>query len=185
MIQYLTIANKDNPIELYHNSFYYANEPIIIKAKSYDSNLNFDRNAQLELHIDKHDKNIAFYLKDNYYEVQLIDFDEGNYNFTVANKQNDKKQSGTFNVGKYSVEQELLQANSKDLEAIAENSKGKSFYPSQFNELSELLLINQEFVSIQKENKKIISLIDWKWLLGVIILSLSLEWFIRKYRGLI
>jgi len=29
-----------------------------------------------------------------------------------------------------------------------------------------------------------ISLIDWKWLLGLIVLSLGLEWSIRKYRGL-
>ena len=33
--------------------------------------------------------------------------------------------------------------------------------------------------------QKIEPLIEWRYLLGLIILSLSIEWFLRKYNGLI
>jgi len=185
IIQYLSIAIKSNPIELEYKSFYYADEPIAIIAKSYDSNLNFDSNAKLELRIKGRQKSIPFYLSSNNYEVNLSDLKEGNYNFTVVNQQNSKKRTGNFTIGKYSIEQKSLHANSKDLDFLAKNSNGESFYPEQFNQLIQSLVANKNYGSLQIENNKRISLIDWKWLLGIIILSLSLEWFIRKYRGLI
>jgi len=64
------------------------------------------------------------------------------------------------------------------------NSEGELFYQDQFADLKQVLLENPSFRSVEKENIKMISLIDWKWLLGLIVLSLSLEWSIRKYRGL-
>ena len=71
------------------------------------------------------------------------------------------------------------------MEALAKNSNGEIIYPSQLDKLTRALLSNASFKSIQKEKSNTISLIEWKWILGIIVLSLSLEWFIRKYRGLI
>jgi len=70
------------------------------------------------------------------------------------------------------------------LKQLAINSKGQIFYQDQFQELKSFLLENPGFRPVEKENTKMISLIDWKWLLGLIVLSLSMEWLIRKYRGL-
>ena len=39
--------------------------------------------------------------------------------------------------------------------------------------------------SIQKESKNVIPLIDWKYLLALIVMALASEWFIRKFNGLI
>ena len=47
------------------------------------------------------------------------------------------------------------------------------------------LLSDSRFATIQKSSKKIVPLIDWKYLLALIALSLATEWFIRKYNGLI
>ena len=82
------------------------------------------------------------------------------------------------------MEQELNYSNVKDMNTIAINSGGSSFYPKQKSQLIDLLLQNKKFTSTQKEVKSTDSLIDWRWLLGIIIVSLTLEWFIRKYRGL-
>jgi hypothetical protein len=47
-------------------------------------------------------------------------------------------------------------------------------------------LIDQpDFKPVEKVEKKLISGIDQKWLLALIVLSLSIEWIIRKYRGLV
>ena len=60
---------------------------------------------------------------------------------------------------------------------------GKLYYLNNTTDLESDLIEDSRFVSIQKSENKINSIIDWKWLLGVIILSLSIEWFIRKYNG--
>ena len=68
---------------------------------------------------------------------------------------------------------------------LAESSEGLLFYPSQSDELIRALLEDPDFIPVEKSETKKISLIDQRWLLALIVLSLSIEWIIRKYRGLI
>lgn len=185
LIQFLTISKKSIPIELKYNSFYYANEPIKIMAKTYDKNLNFDVNANLELIINGKKERIPFNLNNNFYEVQIPNLKSGDYNFIVKNTLNSNQVTGLFTVAKYEVEHEVKTSDVKSLRALATNSNGNSYYPNQINNFTQYLVENQNYTSTQKENKKMISFIDWKWVLSLIIISLSLEWFIRKYRGLI
>jgi len=83
------------------------------------------------------------------------------------------------------VEQQFLNANITKLEEIATNSSGTSYLIANTSSVIIDLLNDNRYQSIQKENKNTIPLIDWKYLLAIIALSLSLEWFIRKYNGLI
>ena len=185
IMQYLTIANKNNFIELDYKSFYYDNEPIKIIAKIYDSNLNFNSKENLEIQIEGQDNKTSFFLNGNKYEANLPELNSGDYKFVAKNKLNNYQTSGAFTIANYSVENKELTADVVSLNSLAINSNGKSYYPDQIDNLLQYLAENQELLRMQKENEKIISLINWKWLLGIIILSLSLEWFIRKYRGLV
>jgi len=185
MMQYLTIANKNNSIELDYKSFYYDNEPIHIIAKIYDKNLNFNSKENLEIQIEGQDNKTTFFLSGNTYEANLPMLKSGDYKFVVSNKLKNNQTSGAFTIANYSIENKDLTADIASLNSLALNSNGKIYYPDKIDNLLQNLTENKEFLSIQKENKKIISLINWKWLLGIIILSLSLEWFIRKYRGLV
>ncbi|MCB0751926.1 MAG: VWA domain-containing protein, partial [Ignavibacteriae bacterium] len=65
------------------------------------------------------------------------------------------------------------------------NTKGKTYYKDQINNLLKEFKNSSQFPVTQKSTEKISSLIDWKWLLFLLVLLLSLEWFIRKYKGLI
>jgi len=185
IVQFLSVAKKKNAFELNYKTFYYANEPVKIIVKSYDSNLNFDVNAQLEFFMANDENARPFYLINNSYEIELNDLKSGENHFSVVNKVTKERQNGTFFITAYDVEQEILGSNKKALISLARNSEGLSYYPTQIKDLIQKLLNDQEYFAVQKENKKMISLIDWKWLLGIIILSLSSEWFIRKYKGLI
>ena len=46
-------------------------------------------------------------------------------------------------------------------------------------------LKDERYLPIQKSSKNIVPLIDWKYLLFLIVLTLAIEWFLRKYNGLI
>ncbi|VXB91297.1 hypothetical protein FLAVO9AF_300056 [Flavobacterium sp. 9AF] len=68
---------------------------------------------------------------------------------------------------------------------MATNTSGKLFFPNQISDLTKTLLSNTEYLPIQKEIITKKPLIDWKLLLILIVAFLSLEWFIRKYNGLL
>jgi hypothetical protein len=68
---------------------------------------------------------------------------------------------------------------------LATNSNGKAYFVEDTKSLIDELLNDERFVTIQKSSKNVVPLIDWKFLLAIIALSLSAEWFIRKYNGLI
>jgi hypothetical protein len=71
------------------------------------------------------------------------------------------------------------------LEQLATNSNGRSYFIDNTGVLVDDLVTDNRYVSIQKSHKNTIPLIDWKFLLAIIAISLTAEWFLRKYNGLI
>lgn len=184
LIQYLHLTDKNKSMELIYNAVYHSNDPVIIKVKNYDSNLKPDLNSDIIFQFKDAEESIPFYVNNNAYETQIPTLKEGKYEFDIINKNSKKKQSGSFMVVPFTLEQEKTRANVESLIRLSINSEGQLFFQDQFQDLKQVLLGNPSFKSVERENIKMISLIDWKWLLGLIVLSLSSEWLIRKYRGL-
>jgi hypothetical protein len=68
---------------------------------------------------------------------------------------------------------------------LATNSKTKLFYASNFESLFNELDKSNKYKIIQKEQLSEKPLINWKYLLMLLIFSLGIEWLLRKYKGLI
>jgi len=68
---------------------------------------------------------------------------------------------------------------------LASQTQGKLHYPNQVDALINTLLENENYKAIQKEIIAKTPLIDWVWLLVLIVISLASEWFIRKYNGML
>ncbi|MDN3644120.1 hypothetical protein QWY87_15510 [Lutimonas halocynthiae] len=185
LMQYLQLSDRNQNMDLFYEPVYNANESIKIQVKNYDSNLNVELNSKLSLQLNDSVAGIPFYIKNNVYELEINNLVAGRYKFAVEELGADKKQYGTFLVVPFSSEQESQSPNRNDLERLARQSKGMEFYEDQFEGIKTELLKNPTFKTVQKERNNLISLIDWKWLLGLIVLSLSLEWLLRKYRGMI
>ncbi len=185
IVQFLQLSDTNKGLDLYYKPVYHAKEAIKIQAKNYDSNLNIELNSKLVLYLNDSLEEIPFYIKNNSYEAQINSLEKGTYRFEVKDLGSDKVKKGSFIVESFSLEEEASMPNSKDLGLLAQNSGGVLFYQDQFSEVKSELLENPEFRSTQIERNKLISLIDWRWLLGLIVLSLSMEWLLRKYRGMI
>ena len=107
------------------------------------------------------------------------------YNFTVSATNEKITSSGQFKLLEYNVEQQFLNADVLKLQQLAANTSGKSYFVDHTENLVNDLLHDERFVTIQKSHKNSLPLIDWKYLLIIIAVSLSVEWFLRKYNGLI
>ena len=185
LIQFLQLSERNPEMDLYYKPIYHAQEPFKIQVKNYDSNLNIELNSRLVLRLNGNSEEIPFYVNNNYYEAQIKSLETGTYKFEVIDLDSDRLKRGSFIVESYSLEEEYTRPNIEDLELLAQNSGGLLVYQDQFMKLKTNLMNNPEFRPTQIERNKMISLIDWRWLLGLIVLSLSLEWLLRKYRGMI
>ena len=83
------------------------------------------------------------------------------------------------------MEDQFAGANLSGLQQVADSYGGRLYFPDQYKEIKEALLSDNKNTTVQKSRQNRVSLIDWYYLLGIMALSFSAEWFLRKYHGLI
>lgn len=189
LVQYLASSKRKSRLTVDYESFYTGSNNIVIKAQSFDKNYQFDARQSLEIILEntlsKEKQVLPFVLKNNNYQVDLSGLEPANYDFTVRSKTENISKSGSFEVLEYNIEQQFLNADVTRLRQLATNTSGESFFMDNLDELIAELSSNESYKPIQKSNKNTVPLIDWKYLLGLIVFTLSAEWFLRKYNGLI
>jgi uncharacterized protein with PIN domain len=189
LVQYLAATQRRSRLNLNYESFYNGNSNVVMTAQYFNKNYEFDTSASLEINLKEkttvQNYRVPFVLKQNNYKVDLGSLPAGNYDFTVSANDGELQQSGSLSILEYHIEQQFLNANVTKLQNVATNTGGTSFFVNDYDALSDQLLNDSRFAIIQKSRKNIVPLIDFKYLLALIVLALALEWFLRKYNGLI
>ena len=188
LVQYLSSNKRRTRLVVDHESFYNSNDDIVINAQFFNKSYEPDNSANLYITIvDELGSSQTYPLlySDAGYKVDLSGLVSGSYQFTVSNKEEQVSRSGSFKVIAFNIEQQFINPDVTRLEALATNSGGQVYGLNSTSDLIDQLIEDQSYVAIQKELRTVVPLIDWYYLLGLIALALSLEWFIRKYNGLI
>ena len=189
IIQYLASSKRKSRLVLDYNSFYEGNENIVINAQFFDKNYEFEKDAKIDITLvntETEDQiNLPMIPNNTNFSVSLKDLIPGKYNFTVTVNNNEFKRSGSFTLLEYNVEKQFLNASVPKLKEVAAITSGTSYFHNETSTLIEQLLEDNKYIAIQKSSKKIVPLIDFKYLLFLIAICLSIEWFLRKYNGLI
>lgn len=189
LVQYLASTKRRHRLNLEYDSFYNGSTNIVIKAQFFDKNYEFDTRESLSITVvdeaTKKTKTLPLILNTNNYQVDLSSLSPSRYSFTVRTGNENISKSGQFEILEYNVEQQFLNANVTKLQQLATNSKGTDYFIDKTDDLINDLLTDNRYTSIQKSNKNSLPLIDWKYLLAIIASSLTAEWFLRKYKGLI
>ena len=188
-IQYLSSNKKRDRLTFESEPVYFENERILISAQFFDKNYVFSPNGNLNFYLENIESKERFEAQmlpnTIFYELELENLEPGEYQFTIKEETSGIQRNGTFSVLEFNVEQQYSSSNYKKLDFLARNNFGKLYFMNQKEQLIKYLLANKRFVSVQKSHEKAVPLIDWKYLLILLVLSLSAEWFIRKYFGLI
>lgn len=189
LIQYLNSNSSKKSLVVDYESFYNSGELIEITAQYFNKNYELDENAQLTIQLtNKETKATKSYnfLKSNLdYKVAFDNLEKGTYNFTVKEKESNSSFSGSFEILEFDFEKQFVNPDKTRLEQLAINTAGKVYYPNQLDMLIKSLKDTDKYLPIEKEIIKKTPLIDWKWLLIFIVALLSIEWFTRKYNGLL
>ena len=189
LIQYLATNKNRSRFEINFKNIYYNNNSIKISAQYFDKNFVFNPNTTITIVATNLDTREQFtsplILKRNYYEVDLSTLNAGDYSFSVTAEEDVKlTRTGSFTVFDYNVEQQFLNPDVTKLSKLATNTSGNISFLSEAAQILENLVDDESFKPIQKKSEKIKPLIEFEYILMLIIISLSLEWFIRKYNGL-
>ncbi len=188
LMRYLSANKTKDRLNIEYKSIYQGSTDTKISATYFDETFVFDDNAELTLEL-KNTKSgsstqIPMLLKNNFYEADLSDLPSGSYSFKVRAKDDNRTKSGNFTILDFDVERQFLSTDYKKLGQLATVTQGGLYFQNKTDVLIQDLLKDNRFTPTLKSTKNIVSLIDFRLLLAIIIAALAAEWFIRKYNGL-
>jgi len=189
IIQYLASTTSKKSLVVTHESFYNSGEEIIINAQYFNKNYEFDEKARLTISVvnaaTKQTKNYDLLKGSNSFSANLEGLPAGKYNFTVKELNSNTSYSSHFEILDFDIEKQFVNPDVQKLQQLAQQTGGKAFFENQADNLINTLLENNEYKSIEKNVSTKTPIIDWVWLLILIAVLLTTEWFVRKYNGLL
>src|SRR5690606_21291098 len=185
LIFYLSASKGKNRLVLDYGSIYNNSSETKIKATYFDETFAFDANASINIKVGNISTNtsteVPMLLKDGYYEADLSNLSPGKYDFTATVTKENLNRSGSFTILDFDAEKQFTSSNYGKLNRLAKNTEGKLYFPDQLDSLAMALENDPKLIPVQKSKQIVVPLIDFKFLLGIIIAVLALEWFIRKF----
>lgn len=188
LMVYLGSNNQRSRLELDYSLVFENAGLAKIRASFFDESYQFDSNARITIKVEGKENQMVrdapLLLKGSYFEVDLSDLEAGEYNFTVIVSGENYSRTGSFKILDFNPEKQLSSANHEKLRRLAQKNQGTLYYLNQVDSLILDLANSQQFLPVQKSRQNVVSLIDFRILLGLMAFTLALEWFIRKYNGL-
>jgi hypothetical protein len=188
-IQFLNTNDRRKNLIVTHKNFYNSGDNIEINAQFFNKNYEPEPNAQLTLTwVDKKSQKSSMVdlLKSTQsFKANLEGIPAGSYNFTVKEKKSNAVYQGYFEVIDFDIEKQFVTPNFSKLQELAVQTAGNVMMPNQFEDFLKKLSNSQEYLIIEKQIKRKIPLIEWYFLLILLVITLGSEWFIRKYHGLL
>lgn len=189
LIQFLASNNQKSRLTVSYESVYYGSANAQVSAQYFDKNFVFDPNATLSLRLtdveDNTSRSYPMLLSGNQFEVDLSNVNAGKYRFDVIEERSNSRRGGSFEIIDFDVEKQFLNADVSRLQQLASNTSGSLFFSTEFSKFKEQILEDRRFTPVQRSEENVVPLIDWKWLLALLAALLAIEWFSRKYKGLI
>ena len=187
LVQYLASNKKRIRLDSNIETEYSTNTSINISAFYRDKNYKFDTRASLEINVTnintKKTLTYPFRLTNDSYQTIIENLNSGTYTYKIVVLDQPLNIKGQFTIKKEQIEQQFTNANFNKLLKIADRTGGEVYFKNEVTKLKKALLNSKSFYPTQKKMIVAKQLIDWKWILILIISSFTLEWFWRKYLG--
>jgi len=186
--QYLTLNKDKRKLRLQYPKIISQGNSFQINAQLYNDNYQLIDDADVRLYLYDKDKTEYIYTLNsngNTYNTSIDNLNYGTHQFKVVSKFNDQQtqQRGTFAVLESQLEQHKLEADWTTLKKISDNTQGLFLQKKDFDNYAEIIINNIEAQSQVYFSKQLSDLIKQKSIFLLLLLSLILEWGIRKRLG--
>jgi hypothetical protein len=188
-VQYLMLDEKRDRFSVVIPEELYAYSPVRISGHLLNNSLEAVNDPEVNFSvIDSSGQKSEFQMgrTNDYYELNINGFAPGTYRYEAETKLGEEnlRREGTMSMMVRQVEQTDPVADFGSLRSMAGNTNGEFFGPGQESQLiSYLSGLEPSELKVKKEFKWY-DLINFKWLLGLIVLFLAMEWFLRRWFGI-
>lgn len=188
MIQFLSVKVDKSFFKVTGENNFLENEPVIFDAEVYNQSYELINSNDVEMVItnSKGDEYpFEFGKTASAYQLNAGVLPVDNYTWEAKVREGEiiYTDKGTFTVSPLNIEAINTIADHNLLFQIAEKTNGKLIYPDQLQTLPDLLRNREDITTITYTDRKYSELINIPWIFGLILLLISLEWFIRKRGG--
>lgn len=187
-VQYIASKEDRSLFRVRCKNDFPEDESIIFDAELYNQSYEAINNREVTLRIfaeDGSEFSYTFSPNGTMYKLNAGKLPVGNYSYEAAVNGDTGmlKERGEFSVSPLQLEIVNTIADHRLLYQFANDNGGTMVYPSNMSSLPDLIKQKKEIVSVSYENKKLDDLINYKWILAIIIASLAAEWLLRKRAG--
>ncbi len=188
MVQYLAIKADKSLFRVSTANRYSEDGQVIFNAELYDDTYEPINGPDVNLVIrdsDRKEYSYIFNRTETAYRLNVGAFKAGDYSYVAsvshAGKVHEVK--GRFMVEALTLESVNTTADHGLLNRIATASGGEVFFPRELDRLADTILNRDDLRSVIYEQSWLKEAIHLRWLFAVILLLLTIEWFVRKRGG--
>jgi len=187
-IQYLSLKADKRFFRILVKSNYYENEPLEINAELYNESYELINQPEVEFNIiNKENKKYAFVVSKaaNAYSLNAGYFPVGEYSDEAKVSYGGKilTEKGAVMVAPILIEYLQTVADHQLLNLLARKHDGIMIIPGEINKLPGILKEREDIKPVIYQQHKLTDMINLPLLFLLIIMLLSLEWFLRKWSG--
>lgn len=187
-VQYLVVKQNTEALRIQLPNKFTINDEILINAEFYNASMQQITTPDIDLYLENEkgkDFKYRFAKGALDYNLSLGKLKSGQYKWKASAKHNGKAytKSGVFVVEDVSLEDLSTHSDFNLMRQIAKRTNGEFYKLNQLNKLLDDISNRDDIATISYEEASFLDLIDWWVLLLILILSLSVEWFIRRYSG--
>ncbi len=189
LIQYLALRENEDNFIVEFTPVYSETDDVVLNAEVYNDA--FERITTGEVNVvlknsNNEDFNFTFDVQGEDYYLNAGHLPLGDYTFEakVNIGSEEYTETGSFTVVPVNLENVVTRADHQTLYQLASLSGGKFYLPANANLLIDELKTGNKPKAVNYYQEMVNELLNLKWLFYVLLLLLSVEWFLRKYWGI-
>jgi hypothetical protein len=188
-IQFLTVKQDKKKFRVScSKSVFNLNEGIHFDAELYNDNYELINTGDVNIVISDGKSGRythSFNKQERNFSLNINPLPPGSYSYEAKSAANgiSRTEKGNFKVVDIDIENSNTTADFAAMNQLAKNNNGEFVFAQQVGELYDKIKKNDQIKSVITKDLSVDPLINWHWLLGVVIALLSLEWFLRKRNG--
>lgn len=187
-VQYMAAKEDKSLFRINGKNNFLENEAITFDAELYNEAYEFIADRDISMVIKNEsgaEYNFAFSSTNGRYKLNAGNLSPGNYTYIAStlNGGQTLKKSGEFSISPIQLELVNTVADHRLLYQLAEENGGKMYDLQNMNKLAEAIKSREDVASISYETKNLNDLIQFKWILFLLIALLGGEWLLRKRAG--
>jgi len=189
LVQYLALRENEDNFIMEFKPVYAEIDDVILNAEVYNDA--FERITSEEINIEIQNTNgdkfdFTFDVQGEKYYLNAGHLPTGDYTFSaeVTIGKETFNETGSFTVIAVNFEDVVTRANHNMLFQLAEQSGGQFYLPIEVDKLIAELRTSNKLKSTTYFQEMVHEILNLRWLFFVILLFLSVEWFLRKYWGI-